>query len=82
MCKQTLGSILTFSVLEALVRGDAFGREVSPLINKWVADLDTIGREVKGQKIPQIIWQEKVEELFDQVKLDELLTLVDFERIT
>ena len=73
---------MTFSLLEALIRDNAFGSEVSPVVNKWVAELDAIGRDVKGQKIPQIIWQEKVEELFAKVDLDDLLTLVDFKKIT
>ena len=76
LCKQTLGSVLTFSLLESLFQADAFGREVKPLITRWVADLDALGRDVKDQKVPQIIWQHKVEELFAQVDLSELLRLV------
>lgn len=81
MCRNSLGAILTFSVLESLCQVDAFGGEVRPLIHNWVSDLDALGRDVKGQKIPQIIWQHKVEELFAQVQLTELLKLVDFEKL-
>lgn len=82
LCKQTLGSVLTFSILESLFQHDAFGDNVKPLVNKWVADLDALGREVKDQKVSQIIWQQKIEELFAQVNLNELLQLVDFEKLT
>ena len=82
LCQQTLGSVLTFSILESLFQNDAFGENVKPLVHKWVADLDALGREVKGQKVSQIIWQQKIEELFAQVNLNELLQLVDFEKLT
>ena len=82
LCRRTLGSMLTFSVLEALCRDDAFAGEVRPVINKWVADLNALGQDLKDQKIPQIIWQHKVEDLFAQVELKELLKLVDFEKLT
>ena len=82
LCRNTLGSILTFSLLESLFRNDAFGDDVKPLVNKWVADLDALGREVKEQKVSQIIWQQKMEELFATVDLSELLRLVDFEKLT
>ena len=82
MCKGTLGSMLTFTLLESLFQHDAFGDEVKPLINKWVSDLDALGRDVKGQNISQILWQQKVEELFARVELNELLRLVDFDKLT
>lgn len=82
LCRQTLSSVLTFSMLESLFRADAFGAAVKPLINKWVADLDSLGRQVKENRIPQIIWQQKMEELLATVELNELLRLVDFEKLT
>lgn len=82
MCRNTLGSLLTFSILESLISADAFGCDIQPVILKWVRDLDSLGRDVKDRKIPQIIWQQKVEDLFAQVDLDELLQLVDFDKLT
>ena len=82
LCKQSLGSLLTFSLLESLWQAEAFGAEVKPLVSKWVADVDALGREVKDQKVSQIVWQQKVEDLFAQVNLDDLLKLVDFEKLT
>lgn len=80
--RNALGSIITFSLLESLFQHDAFGDEMKPLVHKWVADLDELGRDVKGQKVSQILWQQQVEELFAKVDLDELLKLVDFEKLT
>ena len=37
---------------------------------------------MKGQNISQILWQQKVEELFARVELSEVLRLVDFDKLT
>jgi hypothetical protein len=78
---QSLASLLTASLLETLGRYDAFADEIRPLAVKWLADVDTLGRDVKGQKISQIEWQKKIEELYARVDLPDLLKFVDFEKL-
>lgn len=78
--QQALGSLLIFSILESLFARDAFADNVKPLVNKWVADMDALGHDVKDQKISQIIWQQKMEELYSQVNLTELLKLISIQR--
>ena len=80
--KQALGSMLTYSLLETLCQHDAFADEVKPITIKWLADLNQIGLDAKEQRINQVAWQEKTEELFKQVELQELLKLLDFDPLT
>jgi hypothetical protein len=80
--QQTLGSLLTFSLLETLVCGDALGDEVKPLTAKWLAELDALGRDVRGQKIKQVEWQKKVEELMTRVDLSDMLKFIDFDKLS
>lgn len=80
--KQSLGSLLTFSLLETLAGTNAFAEKVRPEIESWLADLDQLGRDVKEQRVSQIVWQAKVEALFGKVELPELLRLIDFEQLT
>jgi hypothetical protein len=77
----TIGSLLTFSLLETLFRADAFAQEVKPIAAKWLADLNQLGLDVRGAKLKQIEWQDKTEELFKQVNLPELLKFIDFEKL-
>jgi hypothetical protein len=79
--KQALGSLLTYSLLETLCGRDAFGSEVRPAVTKWVKDLDELGRAVKDQKLRQVEWQQKVEDLYRRVELPELLRFIDFEKL-
>lgn len=79
--KQTLGSLLTFSLLESVVATDALAESVRPIAAKWLKDLNDLSQEVKGRKLLQVEWQEQVEKLFSQVELKEFLSYVDFDQL-
>lgn len=80
--KQTLGSLVAYSLLETLAAGDAFAGTIRPETVKWLARLNELSHNVKGQKLKQIEWQLQIEELFQKVDLPDLLRLVDFEKLT
>ncbi len=80
--KQALGSLLTFSLLDTLCQCDGFADEIKPLTTRWLADVNAMAEDVKNQQLKQVEWQKKTEELFDKIDLPELLSLVDFDRLT
>lgn len=80
--RETLGSLLTFSLLETLFDADAFAAEIKPITAKWLADLHTLGVDLRGEKMKQVEWQGKVKELFKQADLPDLLKFIDFEKLT
>lgn len=79
---ETLGSLLTFSLLETLFRRDLFAEEVKPLAAAWLAELDQLGRDLKGKKLQQVQWQEQVEALYAKVDLADLLKFLKFDELT
>ncbi len=78
----SLGTFVTCSLLETLFERDAFGAEVKPIAAKWLKEVNDLAADVKEQRLSQVNWQKKVEELFGQVDLPELLKFVDFEGLT
>jgi len=78
----TLGSLLTYSLLETLFADDAFSSEVKPIAAQWLRQLDELGRQCKGQKISQLQWQEQVEALLAKVDLEELIRFIDLDKLT
>jgi hypothetical protein len=80
--QQALGSLLTFSLLETIFRHDLLADEVRSDAARWVTDVNDLGRELKGEKLDQLAWQKKIEELMARVDLDDLLQLIDFERLS
>lgn len=80
--QQTLGSLLTYSLLETLFARGAFGAETKALASKWLKDLNDLGQDVKGKKFSQVEWQRKVDELFEHVDLADTLKFLDFDKLT
>ena len=80
--QQTLGSLLTWSLLETLFSGDAFAEEVKPIAAKWLAELNSMSLDLKGKKLDPLQWQKQVEQLFSKVDLPEMLKFIDFEKLT
>ena len=80
--QQTLGSLLTWSLLETLFLGDAFAEEVKPIAAKWLAELNSLSLDLKGKKLDPLQWQKQVEQLFSKVDLPEMLKFIDFEKLT
>ena len=78
----TLGSLLTYSLLETLLTRDVFAEDMKLLAGKWMKDLNELSEAVKGQKLKQTDWQTKVDELFAKVDLGEALKFIDFEKLT
>src|SRR5258708_2732518 len=79
---QALGSLLVYSLLETRCCHDWFATEVRPNTDAWLADVNQLAQDLKGQKLEQVAWQKKVAELMEQVNLDELLKMIDFDRLT
>ncbi len=80
--RTTLCSLVTFSLLETLFQHQLFADEIQPLAARWLAELNSMSADVKGQKISQLQWQEQVEKLMTKVELAELLKFIDFEKLS
>ena len=78
----TLGSLLTYSLLETLMTRDVFAKDMKLLAGNWMKDLNDLSEAVKGQKLKQTDWQTKVDELFAKVDLADALKFIDFEKLT
>jgi hypothetical protein len=79
---QMLGSLMTFSLVETLCRGNALTKSVAPIAKHWLAEVEEISRAMAKQKAKQIEWQLKLAELFARVELKDLLHDIDFERLS
>ncbi len=80
--KATLGSLLTYSLLEALSATDALAEDVKPIAGKWFAEVNDISQQLRGKPMEQVKWQEQIEGLMSQVDLPELLKFIDFDKLT
>jgi len=79
--KQLLGSLVAYGLIETLFERDLFGDAVKPVVGRWLADINTLGQDLKGQKLKDVEFQAKLEELYKKVDLPELLRLVELDRL-
>jgi hypothetical protein len=80
--QQTLGSLLTWSLLETLFSGDVFGDEIKPIASKWLAQINTWSQDLKGKKLDPVQWQKQVEQLLSTVDVPEMLQFINFDKLT
>ena len=80
--QQTLGALLTWSLLDRLFAQQAFSKEVAPIAAKWLAELNAMSLELKDKKLEQLEWKSQVEKLYSQVDLVEMLKFIDFDKLT
>ncbi len=80
--QQTLGALLTWSLLDTLFARDAFGDEVRVIASKWLADLNAMSLDLKGKKLDPVQWQKQVEQLLARVDLADMLKFINFEKLT
>ncbi len=80
-CQQSMGSLLTYSLLETLFSSNAFAAEIQPIAARWLAEINQWSLDLKGKKLEQVEWQRKVEELLSKVELPEMRSFIDFEKL-
>jgi len=79
---RTLGSLMTWSLLETCSQHDLFADDVKPDIIRWLKTVNKLGREAQQQTLRQVEWQALIEKLFSKVDRDDLMQSIDFDRLT
>ena len=77
--RKLLGSLTAFGLIETLVRHDLFADEVKPIIERWVARVNELSKDLKGHRVSDIAFQAQLEELYKRVDLTELIKLVQLD---
>ncbi len=73
------GSALTFGLIEMLWARDLFAADIKPVLDQWFRDLNTLGKDLKGQKLKDTEFQAKMEELYKKVDLAELTKFINLD---
>src|SRR5262245_30430726 len=76
-----LSSLLTVSFLDALMAAGAAPAAVGPILESWLRGLHTRCADLKAGALPAAAWQAETAALLERVPLEDLLRLVDLERL-
>ena len=78
---QVLGSLVAYGLIETLWSRDLFAAEIKPTIEAWLKDLVEMTKDLRGQKLTDVKFQAKMEELYKKVDLAALTKLVKLDDI-
>lgn len=77
-----LTSLAAYGLIETLFRRDAFADSVKPVVNRWLAELNALCKDLKtDHKLKDTEFQTKLEELYRRVDLPELLKRLDLDKV-
>ena len=80
--QNSLGSLLTFSLVNSLCQAQAVSGSVRSIAHKWVFEMDQITRSLRDGKIRPGEWQLQIESLLRRVDLKDLLRAIDYDRLS
>jgi hypothetical protein len=79
--RQALQSLTAVALLECLSMNRLFGKDVEPIIDAWLSELQTISKDVADHRVKDVEFQRSLEALYSRVDLPALLRTLDFDRI-
>jgi len=79
--KQLVKAIGSYALMSSLSHHDLFAKSIKPMTDHWLKTLNDISHDLKEGGISPLNWQQQIEDLYMKVPLDDLIKLVDFERL-
>ena len=80
--RKLLASLMTYGLIETVFHRDLFADAVKPVVQKWLVELHQLSRDLKDQKIKDLDFQAKLEDLYKRVDLAELIAFIDLDKAT
>jgi hypothetical protein len=79
---QLLTSVLTVSLVDTLCKAEALNGSIRKTTAAWLAEVEEVSRGLKAKKVRQTEWQQQIESLFVRVEMKDLLSAIDFDRLS
>ena len=79
--KHLLTTLSGYALIESLFATQAFHYAIRPIADHWAVQLNEYCADLKKQSLSLLEWQQKIEELYQQVELSELLKFIQFEQL-
>lgn len=79
--KGILATVTSFALIDSLFAYDALGNNIKPIANHWALKLNEFCSDLKTDAITTLQWQEKIEELYNKVELEDILRFIDFKNL-
>lgn len=77
-----LGAMASYLFVDTVWQAQAFARMAMPLVHDWVRELHERSVEVQAGSISPGEWQHSIHALYATVGVENLVSLIDFEKLT
>lgn len=78
----TLGSLLTLSLVSSLSEAQLLTGDVSVIVHRWLIEMQQVSKDLRKGKVKPIEWQQQIESLLTHVDLTDLLAAIDYDRMS
>ncbi len=79
--KGLLATVSSFALMNSLFAFNAIGKNIKPITDHWAIKLNEFCSDLRTDSITTLQWQQKIEELYAKIELEEILKFIDFENL-
>jgi hypothetical protein len=79
--KGMLSTVTGFALIDSLLTFNAIGKSIKPITDDWAIKLNEFCSDLKINSITPIEWQKKIDKLYKQIELKEILKFIDFKNL-
>ena len=79
--EKSFQTIISYALLDSLFNTQAFSKTISPITTHWAIQLNEYCQDLRKQQISLQEWQQRVEELYQKIELEEILKFINFEKL-
>jgi hypothetical protein len=79
--RKLLGSLMGYGLIEMAFTRNLFADAVKSVVQKWLIELNQLSKDLKDQKLKDVDFQAKLEDLYKHVDLAELIGLMDLDKV-
>lgn len=80
--QKTVDSLFTLSLVGSLAKAQALTGGVKIIAGQWLIEMEQASKDLRLKRVKPHEWQQQIESLLTRVELSDLLSAVDYERLS
>lgn len=80
--KDLLATVSSFLFIESIFATEAISRPIRPITDHWALRLHEYCSDLKKASLSTLEWQSKVEDLYAEIELEEVLRFINFKQLS
>jgi hypothetical protein len=73
---------MMFALVRSLDSAGAVAGSVAPVVRKWLMEMESVSKQLRSGKVEPAEWQRQIESLLSNVDFKDLLSAIDYDRLS